>query len=89
MKYTSTLSTRNQTTLPKEIVKALKAKPSAELSYEVMEDGSVRLYAKTSTFADIMHRFPKKKAARPVTTEDMKLAVAEGAVQRFKRTAAR
>lgn len=44
--------------------------------------------AKSATFEDIANTFPKKKPAQPVTIEDMKHAVAEGAVRRFKKAIA-
>jgi hypothetical protein len=51
----------------------------------VMDDGKVLLSAKSSTFKDIAGSFPKKKSAKPVTIEDMRKAVATGAVKRFKK----
>ncbi len=87
MTYSSTLTSKNQTTLPKAVVAVLGAKPSSTLAYEVLEDGSVLLSAKSATFKDIADSFPKKKAARPVTAADMKTAAARGAVRRFKKAA--
>ena len=84
--YSSTLTSKNQTTLPKAVVAALGAAPSALLSYEVMPDNSVRLSAKSATFANLKDSFPKKKPAKPVTVEAMKAVVAAGAVRRFKKT---
>ena len=85
MTFTSTLTSKNQTTLPKGVVLALKVKPSSKLSYEMLDDGTVKLSAKTATFADIMGSFPKKKPARPVTIDAMNRAVSAGAERRFKK----
>ena len=86
MVYSSTLTSKNQTTLPKAVVASLGAKPSSILAYEVLEDGTVLLTAKSATFKDIASSFPKKKPAKRVTVEDMKKAVAAGAAKRFKKT---
>ncbi|MCF7785682.1 MAG: type II toxin-antitoxin system PrlF family antitoxin [Prosthecobacter sp.] len=85
MTYSSTLTSKNQTTLPKPIAALLGAKPSSILAYEVLEDGKVLLTAKSATFQDIADTFPKKKPIKPVSIEDMKKAVLQGAVQRFKK----
>ncbi len=85
MTYSSTLTSKNQTTLPKPIATLLGAKPSSILAYEVLENGKVLLTAKSLTFKDIIDTFPKKKPINPVSIEDMKEAVAQGAVRRFKK----
>ena len=85
MVYSSTLTSKNQTTLPKAVVAMLGAKPSSILAYEVLEDGAVLLTAKSATFQEIAGSFPKRKPARPVRVEDMKKAVASGAARRFKK----
>ena len=87
MTYSSTLTSKNQTTLPKAIATLLGAKPSSILAYEVLDDHSVRLTAKSASFADHLESFPKRKPRRPVTVADMRRAVAEGAVRRFKKAA--
>ena len=85
MTFSSTLTSKNQTTLPKAVVSALKAKPSSKLSYEMLDDGTVKLSAKTATFADLMGTFPKKKPAKPVTVDAMNKAISLGAARRFKK----
>lgn len=85
MVYSSTLTSKNQTTLPKAVVAMLGAKPSSILAYEVLEDGAVLLTAKSATFKEIAGSFPKRKPAKPVQVEDMKKAVASGAARRFKK----
>ena len=85
MTYSSTLTSKNQTTLPKAVATLLGAKPSSILVYETLDDGKVVLSAKSATFKDIAGSFPKKKPARPVTIEAMKKAVAAGAARRFRK----
>lgn len=87
MTYSSTLTSKNQTTLPKAVATLLGAKPSSILAYEVLEDGKVLLTAKSATFKDIANTFPKKKPITPVSMADMKNAVLQGAVKRFKKSA--
>ncbi len=85
MTYSSTLTSKNQTTLPKAVVELLGVKPSATLTYEVLEDGSVLLHAKSATFRDIAGSFPKKKPRSPVSADEMSAAVTAGAAKRFRR----
>jgi len=86
MTYSSTLTSKNQTTLPKAIATLLGAKPSSILAYEVLENGKVLLTAKSATFKEIADAFPKKKPAKHVSIEDMKNAVLQGAAKRFKKS---
>lgn len=85
MTYSSTLTSKNQTTLPKAVVALLGAKPSAILNFESLEDGSVRLTAKSATFADHLASFPKKKPRRPVTVEMMDEAIQSEAAKRHRK----
>ena len=85
MVYSSTLTSKNQTTLPKAVVATLGAKPSSILAYEVLENGAVLLTAKSATFQEIASSFPKKKLPKAVKVEDMKRAVAAGAARLFKK----
>lgn len=87
MTYSSTLTSKNQTTLPKAIATLLGAKPSSILAYEVLEDGKVLLTAKSATFKDIADSFPKKKPTNPVSIADIKNAVLQGAAKSFKKSA--
>ena len=80
--YSSKLTTKNQTTLPKAVVTLLGAKPSATLAYEVLEDGGILLSAKSATFQDIAKTFPKKRPNKPVSLEAMDMAVKSVAKRR-------
>ncbi len=86
MTFTATLTSKNQTTIPKAVVKALAAKPSATLCFELESDGRVILTAKTATFAQLAGTFPKRKHAKPATLEEIDSAIREGAARRFKRS---
>ena len=85
MTYSSTLTSKNQTTLPKAVVALLGAKPSAVLSYEEMEDGGIRLTAKSASFADHLESFPRKKPKRPVTVEMMNKAIQAEAARQHRK----
>lgn len=86
MTYSSTLTSKNQTTLPKAIALLLGVRPQDVLSYEVTEEGKVLLSAKSATFKDIAGSFPKKKPVKPVALEDMSKAIAAGAATRFRKS---
>jgi antitoxin PrlF len=82
----STLTSKNQTTIPKAVVEALKLKPSDQLVYEIEPDGRVLLSAKTGTFASVAASLPGKSRKGPAkSVDEMRAAVKAAAVQRFKR----
>jgi len=83
----STLTSKNQTTVPKAVVEALKLKPSDQLVYEIGTDGRVVLTAKTETFASVAAGLPKRPKLSPVPTiDDMDRAIKEMAVKRYSRS---
>lgn len=83
----STLTSKNQTTIPKAVVVALKLRPSDQLVYEIEADGRVLLSAKTGTFASVAASLtPKKKHPGPArSVEEMKTAVKHMARNRLSR----
>jgi antitoxin PrlF len=81
----STLTSKNQTTIPKAVIEALKLQPSDQLVYEIEPDGRVLLSAKTGTFASVAADLSRKPKAAARTAEEMKSAVKAAAVGRFKR----
>lgn len=85
MVFTSTLTTKNQTTIPKAVVKALAAKPSATLCFEVESDGRIVLTAKAATFTELAGTFPRKARKKAATLDEMDAAIREGAATRFRR----
>jgi antitoxin PrlF len=82
----STLTSKNQTTIPKAVVEALNLRPSDQLVYEIEESGRIILSAKTATFASVAASLPRKVLKGPARTADeMKSAVKSMAVKRLKR----
>ncbi|MEQ1838786.1 MAG: type II toxin-antitoxin system PrlF family antitoxin [Verrucomicrobiales bacterium] len=82
----STLTSKNQTTIPKAVIEALNLQPSDQLVYEFEADGRILLSAKTGTFASVASSLPRK--GRPATTrsvEEMKTAVKDMARKRYTR----
>ena len=80
----ATLTSKGQTTIPKEIREKLGLKPGTKLHFNLMPDGTISVRAKTGTLNDlagILHR-PGMRAA---TVEEMNEAVARAVVARHKR----
>lgn len=86
MSITSKLTAKNQTTIPKAVVEALQIKPSSLLMYEIEPDGRVVLTAKSATFEDLADTFPTKRTRKPVSEEQLKEAVRDGAAKRFRKS---
>jgi AbrB family looped-hinge helix DNA binding protein len=75
MTAVSTVTSKNQTTLPKAVVEALGLKPSDEVLYEIETD-HVILRARTGRLADLVHEPPPKPPPkRPFTQEEMDAAI--------------
>lgn len=85
MSIVSKLSGKNQTTIPKAVMQALKIKPSSLLVYEIEPDGRVLLTTKSATFEELASGFPAKKRRKPATETEIQAAVREGAVRGFKK----
>lgn len=83
----STLTSKNQTTIPKAVIEALNLRPSDQLVYEIEPDGRVMLSAKTGTFASVAASLaPKSPKGAARTVDEMKSAVKSMARKRFERT---
>ena len=83
----STLTSKNQTTIPKAVVEALNLRPSDQLVYEIEADGRIILSAKTGTFASVAASLPRKeKSGKARSVGEMKSAVKEMAGKRMSRT---
>lgn len=83
----STLTSKNQTTIPKAVIKALNLRPSDQLVYEIEPDGRVMLSAKTGTFASVAASLPRKaRTGSARTVDEMDAAVKTMARKRFTRT---
>ena len=82
----STLTSKNQTTIPKAVVEALQLRPSDQLVYEIEKDGRVILTAKTGTFASVAASLPNRNnAASSRSIDEMKAAVKTMARKRMTR----
>jgi len=82
----STLTSKNQTTIPKAVVEALQLRPSDQLVYEIEKDGRVILTAKTGTFASVAASLPhRNNAASSRSIDEMKAAVKTMARKRMTR----
>ncbi len=82
---TSTLTAKNQTTIPKAILKALGARPSCKLCYDIEQGGRVLLTAKSATFAELAGSFPAKKRRKAASLDEMQAAIISGAAKRLRR----
>lgn len=84
---TSTLTSKNQTTIPKAVVEALGLAPSDQLVYEIEADGRVTLTAKAATFAGLAGSFARKPRPKARSLEEIDAAVRNRAAARFHRGA--
>ena len=83
----STLTSKNQTTIPKAVIEALNLRPSDQLVYEIEADGRILLSAKTGTFASVATSLPRKaKPGTARTVDEMKSAVKTMARKRMSRS---
>ncbi|MCX7011863.1 MAG: hypothetical protein NTW86_04735 [Candidatus Sumerlaeota bacterium] len=83
---TSKLTRKNQTTVPKAVLKALGAQPSDELVYDI-EPGKIVLRARTGRLADLAQMPPAgPKPPRPLTIQAMKKAAQEAAAESVLRS---
>ena len=75
--FESTLTSKGQTTLPRDIRAALGLKPGDRVRYLVLDSGEVRLLPTrpVSSLAGLLRR----PGAKPVPLEAMEEAIAQGA----------
>jgi antitoxin PrlF len=64
----ATLTSKGQTTIPKDIRDSLGIKPGDRLTFTVLPDSTVLLRAKTRRLADLAGRL-KKPGRKPVPVE--------------------
>jgi len=79
----SAITIKGQATIPKPIREHLGLQPGDRVKFFVHPDGSVVLLPKLS--ASAVRGSIKPRISRPVTTEQMTLAAAEGALSRNSR----
>lgn len=71
----STLTAKGQTTVPKEVRRALGAKPGDRLRYLVLDDGEVRILRTRPVLG--MSGLLARDGQGAVSLEDMDMAIAE------------
>jgi antitoxin PrlF len=84
----STLTAKNQTTVPKAIVEALGLKPSAKLVFELTDDGKLLVHVKQGRLADLagfLSKRPRKRKG-PVSLEEMDRGIREAAGEAYLRS---
>jgi len=79
----SAITVKGQATIPKSIREHLGLRPGDRIKFFVHPDGTVVLLPKIP--ASAIRGMVKSRNARPVTTEQMTAAVAEGALRRNPR----
>ena len=84
----STLTAKNQTTVPKAIVDALGLKPAAKLVFELTDDGKLLVHVKQGRLADLAGFLADKPRRRksPVSLEDMDRGIAKAAGDAYLRS---
>jgi antitoxin PrlF len=79
----SAITIKGQATIPKAIREHLGLEPGDRVKFFVHPDGSVVLLPKLA--ASAVRGMVKVRRQRPVTTEQMNIAAAEGAMKRNPR----
>ena len=79
----SAITVKGQATIPKPIREHLGLQPGDRVKFFVHPDGRVVLLPKLS--ASAVRGMVKSRNRRPITTEQMTVAAAEGAVSRNRR----
>ena len=82
----ATLTSKGQTTIPKEIRRLLGLKAGAKLHFNLMPDGTISVRAKAGTLKDLAGIL-RRAGTQAATVEEMNAAVARAAVARFRRGA--
>lgn len=84
----STATSKGQTTIPKQVRDAMGIKDGTPLRW-TLEDGVLKVTAKTKRLEDFAGLLGPPPNGRHVTVEDMQEAVLEEAADRFRRKTAR
>lgn len=84
----STLTSKNQTTVPKAVVESLGVKPSDKLVFEI-HDGKITLSARTGRLAELagaFRHFGKRDRKKAPGQAEMDAAIRRGAGRTYRRT---
>ncbi len=81
---TGTLTSKGQTTIPKDIRDGLGLKTGDQLMFEI-EDGKIVVTPKTGSIRDLfgIYHDPKRK---PLTIEEMDEAIGRAVIERYERS---
>ncbi|CAN5750158.1 hypothetical protein BH20VER1_BH20VER1_21930 [soil metagenome] len=86
MTATSTITSKNQTTLPKAVIEALGVQPSDKLLYEI-EEGRVVLRARKGGLLELAKMKPfGPKPSRAFSVEEINASIAVAAAEASGRT---
>ena len=83
---TATLTSKGQTTIPKEIREKLGLKPGAKLHFNLMPDGTISVRTKIGGLMNLAGIL-RRQGQRAISTREMNAAISKAAVARFKRSA--
>jgi AbrB family looped-hinge helix DNA binding protein len=81
---TSTVTSKGQVTIPKEVRDALRIGSGDRVAFILREDGVVEMRPETVDLKDLYGVL--KRTGKPVTIEAMNEAIAESAAERFERS---
>ena len=85
----STLTAKNQTTVPKAIVDALGLKPSAKLIFELTDDRQLLIHVKQGKLAELagaFRHFGKRQGMKAPTLAEMDAGVRQAAGDSYLRS---
>ncbi len=76
---TSTITSKNQTTIPKEVCQALHLQPGDKLDFVINNDGGVSIYPASKSIRSLKGILSSRvRISRPISLEEMDAAIAEG-----------
>ena len=78
----ATLSSKNQVTIPRQVREYLNLKPGNRFKFFLQPDGAVVILPMIRT-AKLKGSVPK--LSRPVSVDEMNIAIKAGATERFRR----
>jgi antitoxin PrlF len=80
----ATLTSKGQTTIPKDIREKLGLKPGDRIHFVTLPDGTVRLLAQNLPITALKGMLGRPK--RALTVEDMNEAIGKAVAEKYRRT---
>lgn len=80
--YTSTITSKGQTTIPVDIRKALNLSVGDTIGYCLNNDGTLTIVPETSDVSELVRIMPKPK--KKVSIEEMRLAIINSVIKKRK-----